>query len=45
MEHREGGGVQGEAKTVDTMTILRGGAHSGVYDGELEADTQGGDSD
>ena len=39
-DHREGGNVKVEAKTVDTITRLSGGAHSGVYDDVLEADSQ-----
>ena len=38
LEHGYGDDIQGEAKTMDTMTILWVGVHSGVYDGALEMD-------
>ena len=40
VKHREGGNIQGDNKTTDTMTILQGGSHSEVYDGVLEVDSQ-----
>ena len=38
MEHREGGNVQEEDKTVDTMPRPWGGYHIRVYDGAPDAD-------
>ena len=32
--------IQGDNKTVDNMTRLQDGSHSGVYDGVLEANAQ-----
>ena len=41
-ENMEGVNIQVEAKTADTIPRLWDGDHSGVYDGALEADAQGG---
>ena len=35
-ENGEGGNIQGEAKAVDTMPVLWGGYHSGVYSSAYE---------
>ena len=39
-KHGNGENIQGENKTVDNMTRLQDGHHSGVYDGVLEANAQ-----
>ena len=45
MNHLEGGDVQGEANTADTMPIIWVGTYSGVYDIYSEADSQDKSSD